>query len=87
MLRYIDGMVELSVPLHVHPDVLGTEVTVNIGEHRGKISFPSMPDTGLPVPGQVVFLHPAPLKGFRLLPDTTLVANQNGRWGYMALRI
>ena len=84
MRRYIDGMAELSVPLDAHPDVLGTEVTVRIAEHKGKISLPSLPDAGFPSPGEMAFLQPASLKGFRPLPETTLVANRHGMWGYIS---
>ena len=61
MIRYIDGMVELSVPLHVHPDVLGMQGAVIIGEDKGKVSLPSMPDAGVSPPGQISFLQPASL--------------------------
>ena len=80
MIRHIDGMVELSEPLHVHPDVLGMQVAVIIGEDKGKVSLPSMPDTGVAPPGQISFLQPASL-GSRALPDTTLAAKFTGTWG------
>lgn len=81
MIRHIDGMIELSEPLHVHPDVLGMQAVVIIGENKGRVSLPSVPDTGVASSGKISFLQPASL-GRRALPDTTLVAKFNGTWGY-----
>jgi hypothetical protein len=83
MIRHIDGMVELSQPLHVHPEVLGLQVAVKIGEDKGMISLPSAPGTGDSSPGQMIFLQSASL-GHRALPNTTLVAKRDGMWGYIS---
>ena len=84
MLRHIDGIVDLSVPSYVQPDVLGTKISVRIGEHNGMISFPLAPDTGFPAAGEVAFLQPAVL-GVRPLPEITLAGSAGARWGYIGI--
>lgn len=83
MLRHIDGMIELSTPLHVHPDVLGTQVPVIIGGDKGKIGIPSASVADVSPSPQFISLQPAVL-GPRALPDITLSAKLDGSWGYIS---
>lgn len=82
-LRRIDGIVDLPIPLHVEAEALGGRVSVNIGQHKGMIGFPALPDSGIPKNGQVSFLN-APVLGARSLPDLTLHGSPLNRWGYIS---
>ena len=82
-LRRIDGIVDLPIPLHVEAEALGGRVSVNIGQYKGMIGLPALPDSGIPKNGQVSFLN-APVLGARSLPDLTLHGSPLNRWGYIS---
>jgi hypothetical protein len=82
MLRRIDGIVDLAVPLEVQSDALGGRVPVIIGGYEGTIGLPLPPASGIPSAGEVAFLQ-APSLGSRPLPELTLYGMRAGRWGYI----
>lgn len=80
MLRRIDGVITLAVPLEVESNVLGENISVTIGGHKGTIGLPLLPASGIPLTGEVTFLQ-APSLGVRPLPDLTIRGMGAGRLG------